>query len=100
MSSHLSPLNAAQLSSKVLFGMVVKERRRVATLARAASALDQKAMDAQKLASSKEAALKSYMDESKHEKVALVQNHQDKILSLMSIVHEEDQLGQAGGNLK
>lgn len=97
MSSHLSPLNAAQLSSKVLFGMVVKERRRVATLARAASALDQKAMDAQKLASSKEAALKSYMDESKHEKVALVQNHQDKILSLMSIVHEEDQLGQAGG---
>lgn len=98
MSSHLSPLNAAQLSSKILFGMVVKERRRVATLARAASALDQKAMGAQELAASKEAALKSYMNESKHEKVALVQNHQEKILSLMSIVHQEDQLGQAGGS--
>lgn len=94
MSAHLSPLNAAQLAFKVLFGMVVKERRRVATLARAASALDQKAINAEELATSKEVALRSFMDESKNEKVALVQNHQEKILSLMSMVHQEDQLGQ------
>eukprot|EP00957_Ditylum_brightwellii_P056931 4315617-Ditylum_brightwellii.AAC.1 len=44
ITSELTSLSASQLTSKVLFEMVVKERRRVTTLVRAASALDQKAV--------------------------------------------------------
>lgn len=88
MTRDFSALAAAQLASKVLFGMVVKERRRVAKLARTASSLDQKALDAEELASSKEAALRSLMEESKNERVAMAQNHQERILSLMSLLQE------------
>ena len=92
ITSDLLPLASSHyLASTVLFGMVVKERKRVATLARAASTLDQKAVQAEKLAANKEAALKSLIDESKNERVAMAQNQQEKILSLMEIVQGEDQ---------
>jgi len=91
ITSDLSPLASSHLASTVLFGMVVRERKRVATLARAASTLDQKAVQAEKLAASKESALKSLIDESKNERVAMAQNQQEKILSLMEIVQGEDQ---------
>lgn len=90
ITSDLPTLAAAQMTSKVLFGMVVKERRRVATLARAASSLDQKAVEAEKLAASKGAALQSLMEESRNEKVKMAQQSQDRILSLMELVQEED----------
>jgi hypothetical protein len=96
ITSEFSAVAAAQLSSKVLFGMVVRERRRVAKLARTASSLDQKKLDAENIASSKEAALRSHMEESKNERVAMAQNHQEKILSLMSLLHQ-DQEGQEEG---
>jgi DNA repair exonuclease SbcCD ATPase subunit len=91
ITSDLPPLAASQLASKVLFGIVVRERRRVATLARAASTLDQKALQAEKLAADREAALKSLIDETKNERVAMAQNQQEKILSLMEIVQGEGQ---------
>lgn len=91
ITSDLSPLASSHLASTVLFGMVVRERKRVATLARAASTLDQKAVQAEKLAANKEAALKSLIDESKNERVAMAQNQQEKILSLMEIVQGDDQ---------
>ena len=93
MTRELSALASAQLSSKVLFGMVVKERRRVAKLARTASSLDRKVLDAENHALAKESALRSHMEESKNERVATAQNHQEKILSLMSLLHQ-DEMGQ------
>jgi len=96
ITSDLSPLAASQLASKVLFGIVVRERRRVATLARAASTLDQKAVQAEKLAADKEAALRSLIDETKNERVAMAQNQQEKILSLMEIVQGDDQEEEIG----
>jgi hypothetical protein len=91
ITSDLSPLASSHLASTVLFGRVVRERKRVATLARTASTLDQKAVQAEKLAANKESALKSLIDESKNERVAMAQNQEEKILSLMEIVQGEDQ---------
>lgn len=86
----LSPLTSAQVSNKILFGMVVKERRRVAALAKTASILDQKALEFEELASSKDAAMRSFMDEQRNERTAMAQNQQDQILSLMALVQEEE----------
>jgi len=91
ITSEFSAIAAAQMASKVLFGMVVRERRRVAKLARTASSLDQKVLDAEKIASSKEAALRSHMEESKNERVSMAQSHQEKILSLMSLLHQDQE---------
>ena len=91
LTSDFSSLSAAQLTAKVLFGMVVRERRRVAKLARTASSLDQKALDAENKAQSKEAALRSHMEEGKNERVAIAQNHQEKILSLMALLHQDQE---------
>eukprot|EP00557_Chaetoceros_sp_GSL56_P008121 CAMPEP_0176495698 /NCGR_PEP_ID=MMETSP0200_2-20121128/10802_1 /TAXON_ID=947934 /ORGANISM="Chaetoceros sp., Strain GSL56" /LENGTH=1451 /DNA_ID=CAMNT_0017893607 /DNA_START=672 /DNA_END=5027 /DNA_ORIENTATION=- len=99
ITSGLNPLAASQLASKVLFGMVVREKRRVATLARAASTLDQKAVNAERLLTEKEAALRSLIEESKNERLAMAQSHQDRILSLMEIVQGEDEGESMGGNL-
>jgi hypothetical protein len=99
ITSGLNPLAASQLASKVLFGMVVKEKRRVATLARAASTLDQKGVHAEKLLAEKEAALKTLMEETKNERLAMAQSQQDRILSLMEIVQGEDEGESTGDNL-
>lgn len=99
ITSGLHPLAASQLTSKVLFGMVVKEKRRVATLARAASTLDQKAVSAEKLLAEKEAALRTLIEESKNERLAMAQSQQDRILSLMEIVQGEDEGVRTGDNL-
>ena len=70
--------------------MVVKERRRVAALAKTASILDQKALEFEELASSKDAAMRSFMDEQRNERTAMAQTQQDQILSLMALVQEEE----------
>ncbi len=99
MMSELPPLSASQLASKVLFGMVVRERRRVAMLARAACALDQKAVEAEKLANSKEIALRSLIDETKNERIEMAQNQQEKILSLMEMVQNEGKQEDIDGTM-
>ena len=85
-----SPAENARWASKILFGMVVRERRRVATLARTASTLDEKAVDAEKKAASVDAALRSFMEEQRTERAALIQAHQEQILSLMEIVKDDE----------
>ena len=87
----VTPLAASKLAAKVLFGMVVNERRRVDALVRTASALDQKTIDANNLIESKEAALHSLMDEGRYERAAMSQSHQEQILSLMALVEHEQQ---------
>lgn len=73
-------------AAKVLFGMVVRERRRVAALARTASSLDERAQAAEKVASVNEQALRSYMDEQRRELAALTNAQQAQILSLTDFV--------------
>jgi len=85
----MSSLSSSQLSAKVLFGMVVRERKRVAALARTASSLDQKLIDAEKMAVSKESALRSHMEESRYERATMAQSQQEKILSLMALVQDQ-----------
>lgn len=87
----------AKVAARVLFGMVVRERRRVASLARTASSLDEKAVQAEKSASAKEAAFRSYMEEEQHERDTLAQSQQEQILSLMSMVKEQEAVLSSDG---
>ncbi|KAL3922733.1 MAG: hypothetical protein SGILL_002044, partial [Bacillariaceae sp.] len=79
---------AAKTAANVLFGMVVRERRRIASLARTASQLDEKVQEAQAVAESKDAAFRAYVDEQRLQSVSLAQNQQEHILSLMEMVKE------------
>ena len=86
------PLSASHLTSKILFGMVVRERRRVLSLARTAVSLDERAAEAEKLAESREEALVSHVEEERHQRALMAQNQQEQIMSLMSLVQDEDEL--------
>jgi hypothetical protein len=79
---------AARTAANVLFGMVVRERRRISSLARTASQLDEKVQEAQEVAASKDAAFRAYVDEQRLESVSQAQNQQEHILSLMEMVKE------------
>jgi len=76
--------------------MIVRERRRVAALARTASSLDERVQAAEQAAESSEAALRSYMTEQRHELAALNQNQQEQILSLMDMVKDSNTSTAAG----
>eukprot|EP00957_Ditylum_brightwellii_P000201 16128-Ditylum_brightwellii.AAC.1 len=78
--------------------MVVRERRRVAALARTASSLDQRALESEVLAASKDAALRSQLEEQRHERASMAQTQQEQILSLMSLIQEEETEGGDGSN--
>lgn len=86
------------MAAKVLFGMVVRERRRVAALARTASSLDEKSQQAEQSAAANEAAFRSYMEEKRDELASMTQNHQEQILSLMTMLREESEPGLAPQN--
>jgi hypothetical protein len=88
-----SPEERQSLVISVLFGMVVRERRRVAALARAASSLDERAQASEKAAHENEEALRSYMSEQKREVAALKQSQQEQILSLMDLVKQSTSSG-------
>lgn len=79
-------VSSKEMASRVLFGMIVSEQRRVANLARAASSLDERLQVAEKRAIESEAALRTYMDEQRHEVVEMTQSQQEQILSLMDMV--------------
>lgn len=69
--------------------MVVRERRRISSLARTASSLDEKLQQAEKVAEESEAKLRSHMDEHKYMVAELAQNQQKNILSLMEMVKSD-----------
>ena len=73
----------------VLFGMVVRERRRIASLARTASSLDERVQAAEAAAVAKDSAFRAYVDEQRNEIAILTQNQQEQILSLMDMVRDE-----------
>ena len=70
--------------------MVVRERRRVASLARTASSLDAKALEIESATAEKDAAFRAYMEEERRERESLAQSQQEQILSLMAMVQEGD----------
>jgi hypothetical protein len=80
---------ATKSAAMVLFGMIVRERRRVASLARTASSLDEKVQEAEAAAAAKDSAFRAYVDEQRHEVAVLTQNQQEQILSLMDMVRDE-----------
>lgn len=84
---------AGNMAAKVLFGMVVRERRRIASLARTASSLDEKVQEAEAAAAAKDSAFRAYVDEQRLEAAELAHNHQQHILSLMDMVREEPPSG-------
>jgi hypothetical protein len=84
-----STLAGAKLTSRILFGMVVRERRRVASLARTASTLNERAKSAERTVTEKDVAFRSYRDEERTERAALAQNQQEQILSLMALVQDD-----------
>jgi hypothetical protein len=80
--------NGADIVAKVLFGMVVRERRRIASLARTASSLDEKVRETESTLADKEAAFNAHVREQGLDAAALAQNQQEHILSLMEMVKE------------
>jgi hypothetical protein len=79
--------------------MIVRERRRIAALARTASALDEKLQAATKTAEANELALRSYMDDQRHEFAALSQTQQEQILALMDMVRGDADVSALKDNL-
>jgi hypothetical protein len=77
---------ARNASAPALFGMVVRERRRVALLAKTASSLDERLVQAEKQRDQIEANLRALKDETNREIADLDQKHQEHILSLMHMV--------------
>ena len=86
-------MSAVKVAAKVLFGMTVRERRRIASLARTASSLDDKVQEAEAAAKAKDTAFRAYVDDQRHEAAALAQSQQEHILSLMNMVREEAPAG-------
>ena len=86
--------------------MVVRERRRIASLAKTASALDEKLQELQMDIEAKEVAFRSYVQDSQQDLATISMNHQEQILSLMSLVKGEgdpdlskiDEMTAASGN--
>jgi len=81
-------INGTKIAAKVLFGMVVRERRRIASLARTASSLDEKVLETELSLADKDAAFRAYVDEQRIETASLAQSQQEHILSLMEMVKE------------
>ena len=71
--------------------MVVRERRRVANLARTACNLDIKSIEMEKMLQSKDDAFRSHVEEEKAERAKLARQYQEDIWSLMSLVKQSDE---------
>jgi ABC-type transporter Mla subunit MlaD len=68
--------------------MVVRERRRVTSLAKAASSLDERLQAAEKALSVSEAAMRTCMDEHRQDVADLEQRQHDQISCLVEMVKE------------
>jgi hypothetical protein len=78
--------------------MIVRERRRVAALARTASLLDDRVQVAEKALVINEAALRSFEEEHRREVADLEQRQHDQILCLIDMVKEGSRASDADLN--
>ena len=69
--------------------MVVRERRRIAALARTASSLDEKVQVAERTVAEKDFAFRAYVDEHRLEAADMAEQQQQHILSLINMVKEQ-----------
>jgi hypothetical protein len=76
-------------ATKVLFGMIVRERRRVAALAKAAASLDERVQSAEKSLALSESALRSYMDDHRQAIADLEEKQHDHLRTLIEMVNED-----------
>ena len=79
--SDSNPEQAQKTLAKVLFGMVVRERRRISALARTASSLDDKLQQKERAAEESEANLRAYRNEQRQLEQRQLAGQQKSILS-------------------
>mmetsp|Transcript_2546 Transcript_2546/g.3561 ORF Transcript_2546/g.3561 Transcript_2546/m.3561 type:complete len:1075 (+) Transcript_2546:2-3226(+) len=94
----ISGTNAVKSAARALFGMVVRERRRVISLAKTASQLDDRLVQAESDLAEKEEAIRTYIEEDRIERSNMALNQQEKILSLMELVQLEDKTPSVDGS--
>jgi ABC-type transporter Mla subunit MlaD len=78
--------------------MIVRERRRVAALARTASLLDERVQVAEKALAVNDAALRSFIEEHRQEVADLEQRQHDQILCLIDMVKEGSSISDMDPN--
>lgn len=98
LSQGLPDLASAQETCQILFGMVVRERRRVSSLARTACNLDTKAREMHKTNETRETAFKAHVEEEREERADLAHRHREQILTLMDLVKRTDVEGRGSND--
>ena len=80
------------IAARVLFGMIVRERRRIAALAKVASSMDERVQATEKALVVSEAALRSSLEDHRRDVADLEQRQHDQIISLIDMVTESADL--------
>ena len=76
------------MAARVLFGMIVRERRRIAALAKVASSLDDRVLATEKALVVSDAALRSCLEDHRQDVADLEQRQHDQIICLVDMVSE------------
>ena len=76
------------MAKRILFGMIVRERRRIAALAKVASALDDRVQAADRALIVRDAALRSSLEDHRQDVADLEHQQHDQIISLLDMVSE------------
>jgi hypothetical protein len=76
------------MAAQVLFGMVVRERRRIAALAKVASSIDERVQATEKALVVSEAALRACLEDHRHDVANLEQRQHDQMICLIDMVTE------------
>ena len=76
------------MAARVLFGMIVRERRRIAALAKVASSLDDRVLATEKALVVSDAALRSCLEDHRQDVTDLEQRQHDQIICLVDMVSE------------
>lgn len=76
------------MAARILFGMIVRERRRIAALVKVASSLDERVQAAEKALLVRDAALRSSLEDHRQDVADLEQRQHDQIICLVDMVTE------------
>jgi hypothetical protein len=79
---------STNMAVRILFGMIVRERRRIAALAKVASSLDDRVQASEKALVVRDAALRSSLEDYRKDVADLEQRQHDQIICLVDMVTE------------
>jgi hypothetical protein len=79
---------STNMAARILFGMIVRERRRIAVLVKVASSLDERVQEAEKGLVVRDAALRSSLEDHRQDVADLEQRQHDQIICLVDMVTE------------